>query len=149
VGVNPVTDEVRAYVETNRIDFDATTFEDVQEQFLVQSELDGVIGNDVATYETTLARAGLAPSGVDVVSAVYQRFDGPVSLAVAAGELGLTAEVLGRDLLTVTDADPPLAALATQTVRREQFEAAYSRTLCAALLSNENRPVAAVCDASQ
>lgn len=148
-GVNPVTDEIRAYVESNRVDFDADTFADVQEQFLVQPELDDVIGDDIATYQTALTRAGLPLGGVDVVSSVYQRFDGPVSLEVAAGELGVTPDVLRTELVAVSrDADPALAVLGTQTIRREQFDASYLAMLCSMLLSNENQPVAAACDAA-
>lgn len=47
-----------------------------------------------------------------------------------------------------TEADPALAVLGTQTIRREQFEASYAATLCSVLLGNENQPVAEVCDAA-
>jgi hypothetical protein len=148
-GVNRVTDEVREYVESNRIDFDGDTFDDVQEQFLLQPELDEVVSGDIAAYQSTLARAGLASTGVDPISTVYKRFDGPVTLEVAAGELGITPEALSTELVALSDeADPILATLRTQSLRREQFEAAYVTTLCSLLVSNENRPVSAACDAS-
>lgn len=147
-GVNPVTDEVRAYVQANRLDFDADTFDDVQETFVPQPELDDVIQRDNDLYQAALARAGLAAAG-DPVSAVYQRFDGEVTLAIAAGELGVTADVLERNLLTLSnDGDPALAFLRDQSLRREQFEGAYVETLCALLVSSDNRPVAAECDAA-
>ena len=148
-GVNPVTDEVRTYVETNRFDFDADTFGDVDETFVPQLELDDVIQGDNAFYQASLERAGLASAGGDPVSLVYQRFDGEVSLEAAAGELGITPDELDRDLVALgNEGDPVLSVLRTQSLRREQFEGAYLPTLCALLRSSDNQPLAADCDAA-
>lgn len=148
-GVNPITDEVRLYVESNRLDFDADTLGDVDETFVPQPELDDVIQRDNATYQASLARAGIGGVAGDPVSAVYQRFDGDVTLAVAAGELGVTPEVLSRELVALgNEADPVIAVLRSQSLRREQFEGAYLATLCALSLSQDNRPLAAACDAA-
>jgi hypothetical protein len=148
-GVNTVVDEVRTFVEANRFDFDADTFGDVDETFLPQPELDEVILGDRATYQATLERAGLLGAAGDPVSAVYQRFDGGVSLAAAAGELGITPDDLGANLIALSnDGDPVLSVLATQSLRREQFDGAYLPTLCALLISSDNQPLAAECDAA-
>jgi len=87
-------------------------------------------------------------SATDGVSSIYQRFDGAVTLDVAAGELGVTPDALRRDLGTlIADADPALAPLRTQSLQRVQFEAAYLATLCVLLGSSENRPLAEACAA--
>lgn len=149
-GVNAITDEVRSYVEDNRLDFDADTFGDVEETFVLQPELDAVIAADNRTYAASLLRAGLdTGAGGDPVSRVYQRFDGQVTLAVAAGELGITPEALERDLVALSrEVDPVLVALSTRSLRREQFEGVYLATLCALLVSDDNLPAAAACDAT-
>lgn len=148
-GVNPVTDEVRTYVEANRFDFDADTFGDVDETFVPQLELDDVIQDDNAFFQASLERAGVAGAAGDPVSRVYQRFDGAVSLEAAAGELGITPEELDRDLIALgNEGDPVLSVLRTQSLRREQFEGAYLPTLCALLRSSDNQPLVADCDAA-
>lgn len=148
-GVNSVIDEVRPFVQSNRLDFDAATLEEVEETFLPQPELDEAIRADKETYRTTLARAGLDSAALDPVSAVFRRFDSEVTLAVAAGELGVTPDVFSAELVAVSsDADPALVTLGSNSLRREQFEDAYLAALCSMLISSENRPLEAACDAA-
>ncbi len=148
-GVNSVIDEVRTFVVSNSRQFDADTFEEVEETFLPQPALNEVIRVDNETYQAALERAGLDTATGDPVSAAFRRFDSEVTLAVAAGELGLTPDALGSDLVAVSnEADPLLATLAEASLRREQFEATYLATLCSVLISSENRPLDATCDAA-
>jgi hypothetical protein len=145
-GINPMTDEVRAYVEANSRDFDADTFEEALDAFRVQSEIDEVIEQDAALYASSLAAAGIDTVGVDPVNAAYVRFDGEVSLGVAAGELGVSPDVLREELSFVSNqVDGTLASLSDQSLRREQFEAVYLATLCALQITSGNRPAAAAC----
>lgn len=145
-GVNFVTDEVGPFVATNRFEFDADTLQEVEDSFLPQTELNDVIARDNAMYEAALTRAGLPMGAVDPVHQVFQRFDDRVTLAVAAGELGTTAEELDEVLGTLSrDADPQLAVLRTGSLDRAQFEGAYVAALCSLLVNDENRPVAAEC----
>jgi hypothetical protein len=145
-GINPMTDEVRAYVEANSRDFDADTFEEALDAFRVQSELDEVIEQDAALYASALTRAGLDTTGVDPVNAAYVRFDGEVSLATAAGELGVSPDVMRDELSFVSSqVDGSLASLSDQSLQREQFEAVYLATLCALQITSDNRPAAALC----
>jgi hypothetical protein len=147
-GLLPINDEVRAYVEQNPLDFDADTFEVVQDEFLTQPEIDEVISADIAFYRAALARAGLDGLMSDPVSAAYVRVDGDVSLAVAAGELGVTPDFLRAQLAFLSNqADPILASLRTQPLRREQFDGSYLAALCALQISSANRPIAADCAA--
>jgi len=145
-GLNPVTDEVRAYVAANSRDFDADTFEEINDSFLEQSEIDRALERDVQIYRSALARAGLAELRVDPVSTVYVRFDGDVPLAVAAGDLGLSPSELGDEIGFLTrEVDPQLSVLRSGSLGRAAFEELYLGALCALSISNENRPLAAAC----
>lgn len=147
-GLLPVSDEVRAYVERNPLDFDADTFEDVQDEFLPQPEIDEIIEGDVAFYRAALARAGLDGIAGDPVSGAYVRFDGDVDLSAAAGELGVTPSFLEDQLAFLsTEADPILANLRNSSLRREQFDGAYLAALCALSVSSGNQPLAEDCAA--
>lgn len=147
-GLNPITDEVRAYVESNSRDFDNDTFEEVRDLFRVQSEIDAVIQRDSDQYQAALARAGIERAVGDPVSAAYVRFDREVPLDVAAGELGVTPEVLRDDLgFLIAQVDPTLGTLRAGSLRREQFDATYLAALCALSSVNDNRPLAADCAA--
>jgi hypothetical protein len=69
-----------------------------------------------------------------------------VTLAVAAGDLGLTPNELGDELGFLTrQVDPQLSVLRTGSLGRVAFEELYLGTLCALSISSENRPAAAVC----
>jgi hypothetical protein len=147
-GLLPISDEVRAYVEQNPLDFDADTFEDVQDEFLPQPEIDEVIEGDIAFYRAALARAGIDVIERDPVSDAYVRFDGDVTLSVAAGELGVTPDFLQDQLAFLsTEADPILSSLRNSSLRREQFDGAYLAALCALSVSSGNQPLAADCAA--
>jgi hypothetical protein len=147
-GLLPISDEVRAYVEQNPLDFDADTFEDVQDEFLSQPEIDEVLAGDIAFYRAALARAGIEGIERDPVSEAYVRFDGDVTLSVAAGELGVTPGFLEDQLAFLsTEADPILSSLRNSSLRREQFDGAYLAALCALSVSLGNQPLAADCAA--
>jgi hypothetical protein len=145
-GLNAITDEVRAYVEANAVRFDADTFGEVQDSFPVQSELDATLQEDRAIYLAALSRAGVDATAVDPVDTVYVRFDGDVTLGVAAGDLGVRADDLSRELgLLSSQVDSTLSVLSTGSLTRDQFEELYLATLCALQISSDNRPVAAAC----
>jgi hypothetical protein len=147
-GLLPIEDEVRSYVEQNPLDFDADTFEDVQDEFVSQAEIDEVIDRDVGFYRAALARAGIDTVQPDPVNTVYVRFDGDVSLTVAAGDLGVTPSFFEDQLAFLSDqADPILSSLRGGNLRREQFDGAYLAALCALNVSSGNRPLAADCAA--
>jgi hypothetical protein len=147
-GLNPMTDEVRAYADDNRRDFDADTLGEIEDTFLPQAEIDELIRQDSEIYQAALARAGIDGAVGDPVSAVYVRFDGDVTLSAAAGELGITPAELSDELgLLSSQADASLSVLRTQNLQREQFEAAYLPALCVLQLASDNRPLAADCAA--
>jgi hypothetical protein len=147
-GLNPISDEVRAFAQANSRQFDADTFGEILDSFPIQTELDAVIQRDSAQYASALSRAGLQPSGVDPIHTAYARFDGDVTLPVAAAELGVRADDLSRELVFLSSrVDARLAVLATGGLSRADFEELYLPTLCALQISNENQPAAAACAA--
>jgi hypothetical protein len=145
-GLNPITDEVREYVRANSRDFNADDFEEIQDSFLEQAEIDATLRSDAQLYQTALARSGLGQLKIDPVEAVYERFDGDVDLAVAAGDLGLTAEDLRTDLnLLSQQVDPQLSVLRSGSLLRAGFEEFYLPALCVLSITSDNRPSAAAC----
>ncbi|HEU4578510.1 MAG TPA: hypothetical protein VFS67_09660 [Polyangiaceae bacterium] len=145
-GLNPVTDEVRDYVRANSRDFNADEFEEIQESFLEQAEIDATLRGDAQLYQSALARSGLDQLKIDPVEAVYERFDGDVDLAVAAGDLGLTPDELRKDLNFLSQqVDPQLSVLRGGSLLRAGFEELYLPALCALSITSDNRPSAAAC----
>jgi hypothetical protein len=147
-GLNPITDEVRAFAQANSRQFAADTFGEIVDSFPDQAELDAVLQSDSAQYVSALSRAGLQPSGVDPIHSAYARFDGDVTLGVAAAELGVRTDDLSRELVFLSSqVDAKLSVLATGRLSRADFEGLYLPTLCALQISNENQPAAAACAA--
>ncbi len=147
-GLNPIRDEVRAYAQANERDFDRDTFGEIEDSFLEQPVIDAAVRKDSEIYLAALARMGLESSTVDPVSTVYVRFDSEVTLAVAAGDLGLTPdELLGEINFLSRQVAGQFSVLRTGSLRRDAFEGLYVAALCALSVSNENRPSAAACAA--
>jgi serine/threonine-protein kinase len=147
-GLNPITDEVRDYVQANSRDFNADDFQEIQDSFLEQSEIDATLRSDIQLYQRALVRTGLDKLKIDPVEAVYERFDGDVDLAVAAGDLGLTPAELRDDLGFVSQqVDPQLSVLRSGSLLRAGFEELYLPALCALSITSDNRPAAAACAA--
>jgi len=76
---------------------------------------------------------------------VFQRFDKDMGLRDAAGDLGLTADELERELNTL---DPALGVLRRGSIDRDDFTALYVASLCELTSINESQPEVAVCDAA-
>ena len=147
-GLNPITDEVRAYVQANSRDFDNDEFEEIQDSFLAQPEIDATLRSDSQIYQAALRRAGLDGMTIDPVGSVYVRFDSDVDVAVAAGDLGLTPDDLRDDLTFLSQqVDPQLSVLRSGSLLRDGFEELYLPALCALSITSENRPSAAACAA--
>jgi len=94
-------------------------------------------------YKNALSQAGVPVSGVDAISNVFLRFDQDVTLATAAGDLGLTPDTLDNNLDLL---DPALAVLEQGEIDRDDFAALYVNSLCILSVVNENVPVQQVCD---
>ncbi len=147
-GLNPITDEVRNYVQANSRDFNSDDFQEIQDSFLAQPEIDATLRSDMQLYQRALTRLGLDQLQIDPVEAVYERFDGDVDLAVAAGDLGLTPADLRDDLSFLSQqVDTQLSVLRSGSLLRAGFEELYLPALCAVSITSDNRPAAAACAA--
>jgi hypothetical protein len=147
-GLNAITDEVRNYVQANSRDFNSDDFQEIQDSFLAQPELDATLRSDMQLYQRALVRLGLDQLKIDPVEAVYERFDGDVDLAVAAGDLGLTPEDLRDDLSFLSQqVDTQLSVLRSGSLLRAGFEELYLPALCAVSITSDNRPSADACAA--
>jgi mono/diheme cytochrome c family protein len=136
-GFNMVTDEVRPFVLDNRRSLNRDDFEIVDEVYLDPADFAEVIATDSANYQASLERAGLPATGADPVAGAYLRFNDELDLAAAAGELGVTPEVLRKNLNLL---DPRLSVLRQTTVEREDFSDTFEESLCFMQSIAENAP---------
>jgi mono/diheme cytochrome c family protein len=102
-------------------------------------------------YQRALQLADLPIQGGDPLSSVFLRFDQDMTLADAAGDLGVTSDDLDRE---VGNLNPVLAVLGTSrtrpaggTIDRDDFTAQFVGALCELTVANENQPDPAICDA--
>jgi hypothetical protein len=73
---------------------------------------------------------------------VFLRFDADLSLADAAGDLGVTPEDLQNSLGLL---DPALTVLRRGTLDRDDFSTLFVASLCLLASPQENRPDPSVC----
>jgi hypothetical protein len=150
-GFIPVVDEVRTVVESNARNLvqDGTLNQDQLEQlraiYLEPEAFKRQIEEESNTfYLNALRQADLPLNGPEPISTTFSRFDRDMTLQVAAGDLGLSAEELDRELALL---DPVLGVLRDGTIDRDDFTAQYVESLCILNNVNQNRPEQAVCDA--
>ncbi|MET0412149.1 MAG: hypothetical protein ABW217_12680, partial [Polyangiaceae bacterium] len=114
-GLNAISDEIRGYAEANPLDYGVDVLDEVLDAFPEQSTIDDAFAQDTQRYRDALSRLGLPASGSDPISVTYLRYDGDVSLEIAAGELGVTPERFERDLTQLSaEVDPALSTLRSQ-----------------------------------
>jgi hypothetical protein len=142
-GLIPFDDTVREYVLDNRLDFDAQTFEDVQEQYPTNEEWLDIFRFDSETHITATERSGVPRGTPDPIGRVFLDFQlGDVTTALAAGELGVTPE----DLVNEANRLDPRFDFGTLAGRtdRNTFTDAYLDSLCIMQSASQNQP--ANCD---
>jgi mono/diheme cytochrome c family protein len=151
-GLIPVVDEVRAIVEQNARAL-------IEDGTLNQEQLDQldavylkpeafaarVKDQSESFYLNALRRASLPVNGVEPVSRVFLRFNLDMTIKDAAGDLGISADVLTDELNLL---DPALKVLDGSTIDRDDFSALYVVSLCELSVVNTNRPQQAFCDAA-
>jgi hypothetical protein len=82
-------------------------------------------------------------TGSDPIAATYLRFNVDVDLNTAAGELGVTADDLRKNLNLI---DPALGVLRQLSVDRDDFTDGYLESLCALQSISANAPDPNLCD---
>jgi hypothetical protein len=142
-GYNEVIDEVRPYVLANRLRFRREDFQAVSEVYLEPADFARVIEEDSSYFQQALERAGLPTKGSDPVTASYVRFNLDLDLATAASELGVTPEVLRRNLALL---DPALGVLRSIGIDRDDFTAVFEESLCILQIVSNNQPDPDRCD---
>jgi len=150
-GFIEVVDQVRERTEAEAIDLiaDGTLnrdqLEQLQEVYLPADDFKERIEQDSEDYLSALRQADVPETGIDPVSATFNRFDRDIAIEQAAGDLGVTTDFLTRQL---NNLDGTLLFLDNGTVDRDDFTAVYVNSLCVVSAINENQPDAAVCDAA-
>jgi mono/diheme cytochrome c family protein len=142
-GFNIVVDEVKPFVQSNRLNFARDDFEGVEELYPDPADFAQIIEEDSSTYLIALRRAELPVTGVDPVAATYLRFNLDVDLNTAAAELGVTPELLEDNLNII---DPRLTVLRQIKIEREEFTDAYVAGLCRLLSIAANAPDPNLCE---
>jgi mono/diheme cytochrome c family protein len=144
-GFIPVVDEVRDVALSNArsIGLNRDEIEQLQEVYDSPANFAKQVQNDNSSfYQSALQRVSLPTQGVDPVSAVWLGFDADVTLARAAGDLGLVATELkdNIDLL-----NPVASVLRASTLDRDDFAGIFIDSLCILSTNLENQPDPAVC----
>lgn len=137
-GLIPVVDEVREIALANAITsgLNADEVEQLRNVYPTSAEFARIVeGDSQSFYQNALTRARVPTEGVDPMSAVFFRFDQDMRLEDAAGDMGLTAEQLERDLNVL---NPALQVLENGSVDRDDFTQFYVDSLCRLLIVNEN-----------
>ncbi len=148
-GLIPVVDEVRdiAIDNARNSGLNNDDIEQLEGVYPDADEFARIVADDSsAFYQSALGRANLPIQGVDPISFVFLRFDQDVTLADAAGDLGITPDDLEQEL---NDLDPALGILEQSRLDRDDFTAVYVNSLCILSEVNENQPLDDVCLAAE
>jgi hypothetical protein len=140
-----VVDTVRRVALVSQADFDTQTFDSVLSDYLPQAQLDELFTQGQEAYRTRSMSLGVPGAlGAQVISASLAAFAAPVTLAEAASELGVSADVLAASSIGLA---PEFATLASDLpIPRSDFSRAFALALCALHAdSPRNRPAAERC----
>ncbi len=141
-GFNVAVDEVRPYVLENRLFFNRDDFESVTEVYPSAADFARIIQADSRLYQQTLVRAQLPETGSDPVANGYIRFNLDVDLATAAGDIGVSPELLRRNINLL---DPALGVLRNLGIDRDDFTSLFAATQCILLRASANQPDPELC----
>ena len=141
IGMITFTDNVRQYVQDNRVLFDNQTFEDVMEQYPSAAEFQTQMDKDSEVHLAATEAAGVPRGTPDPISRTYLDFQlGNITARQAAGELGVKEADLLRNLDLL---DPRLAPLGVENgfVDRNIFQDTFLDAVCTLQSVQDNGPV--------
>jgi len=147
-GFIPVVDEVGPTTLANAraLQLNRDEIEQLQEIYPSPTEFASIVAADSSQfYQGALDRLKLPTLGGDPVSGLFLRFDKDVTLADAAGDLGVTPKILQSDLRLL---NPELQILENSVLDRDDFTQFYVDSLCRESITLNNQPEQAVCDAA-
>jgi len=144
-GLLPVVDEVREIALANALTSGLNN-DEVEQLRSVYPEpeefLRIVEGDSDAFFRRALSQANVDLDGGDSISSVFFRFDQDMRLADAAGDLGLTPDLLDENLQLI---NPALNVLDNGVLDRDDFTQFYVDSLCILSQVNDNVPDPALC----
>jgi hypothetical protein len=143
-GFLQVRDEVRGFVNANRLDFNSDEVDLVNDVYPGIDAMDDLISADRRIYQEALQAAGVPIEVADPVSNVFFRFEENVRIADVAGDLGVSPEFLDNELNRL---DVTLRVLRSNLpLRRRNFENVYAESLCVLNVASSNRPDEQFCN---
>jgi len=146
-GLIPVVDEVReiALANARTSGLVADEVEQLRAVYPPASEFAQIVEDDSTQfYKRALSQATVDLQGGDPLSSVFFRFDQDMTLADAAGDLGLLPSEL-KDNLDLLN--PALGVLDQNTLDRDDFTQFYVDSLCVLQVVGDNAPNADLCAA--
>lgn len=144
-GLIPVVDEVREIALANaRVSgLNRDEVEQLEAVYPSAQEFARTVEADSTQfYKAALTKATVPLAGGDPISNVFLRFDQKVTLATAAGDLGVSPQELDDNLNLL---DPVLGVLSRGVIDRDDFAAVYVNSLCILSIVNENQPDPQAC----
>lgn len=139
-----VKDEVRLYVESSELAFNADERQAVLELYPGEERLNEIVEEDRDVYQRALTAAGVPLDRTDPVSDTFQRFNRDLTPLDIAGDLGISEEVLLDNLSRL---DSRLRIASEISIDRNDFSALFLESLCRMQRVSRNRPLDETCDA--
>lgn len=129
-GMRKAKDDIRDSVLKGRV-FSAEVRNAVEQLYPPHDKMDQIIADDGKRFVDAMVRAGLEPTlklnGIEMISALAQRYDEDVDIKLAANELGMSKDEFAR---LSFDADKKLRfvirRLEQGLVPRDQFEVTFA-----------------------
>lgn len=128
-GMRKAKDEIRDSVVGTR-SFPRDMRDAVEGLYPARDKMDAVIEGDARRFADAMARAGLDPTlklnGVEMINALFKRYEDDLDLTLAAAELGVQANRF-KDAAVDVNARirPMLRRLQQSSVPRDQFEVMF------------------------
>lgn len=139
-GIKPKQDQIRDFV-LKSLDFSDRDKETVADLYPSAETFAALVDKDASTFQLALKAVDpVGPSDSDPIITVFQSFDEDVSLDRAASELGIDSQTL---LVNLGRLDTSLAALASGSVKRKAFKAAFPAAVCQLNLGLNSNPACA------
>jgi Domain of unknown function (DUF4384) len=102
-GMQPATDEIRSYVLGGRGAFSKSVRDAVAALYPAAADTSAVIAGDEATFKNAMTRAGITSlvdsSGTEIIYALSNQYEHPLTLQVAAGEFGISVDEFKQSLI--------------------------------------------------
>lgn len=142
-GLLPVVDLAREHALANALTLGLSREQVAAVELIYPSaaELARVLERDSSGQRAALETMGLVATGRDPVASSYVRFDFDLTLADAAGDLGLGADELEDNLALF----PALGVLANGKLDRDDFAALFVDSLCEVSSTENNQPARELC----